>query len=186
MSFIDKVAKAVTPSENETERAEARERARRQAQPGSWLAQALDHHLAIERAFAAVGAAPSAVERRECQKDLAVLLTGHSLAEEVVLYPALSQAGEKGDAVEAYAEQSETKVQLAALESLDPMSPDYLEKLEDIRSAVAHHIYEEESEWFEELRSGTDEAMQRKLATRFREEFARYVGSDAERLSLSV
>ena len=32
------------------------------------------------------------------------------------------------------------------------MSQDYLDKLEHIRGAVAHHVYEEEGTWFLELK----------------------------------
>lgn len=174
MSIIDKVVAAVTPPESAEERAEARSRARAVARPGDWLSQVLDHHVAIERAFAAVADAATAQKRRNAEKKLAAILTGHSLAEEAVLYPALSKAGENADAVKAYAEQSATKVQLALLEDLDPMSEEYLEKLEHIRGAVAHHVYEEESEWFTELRSSGDEGLQQKLTARYQEEFERY------------
>lgn len=53
-SFIDKIIATITPPESDEQRAEARARANAVATPGDWLAQILEHHLAIERAFSAV------------------------------------------------------------------------------------------------------------------------------------
>jgi hypothetical protein len=38
------------------------------------------------------------------------------------------------------------KVQMALLEDVPPKSQAFLDKLEHIRGAVAHHLYEEESQ----------------------------------------
>ena len=127
------------PSREET-RLEARAHARDVAAPGDWLSQILDHHERIERAFAEVKSAADAVAQRAAQKDLAVILTGHSNAEEAVIYPALADAGEKGHAGLAYEEQAAAKVQMALLEKLEPLSQAYFDKLEHIRGAVTHHI----------------------------------------------
>ena len=101
---------------------------------------------------------------------------GHSIAEEAVLYPAMALDGEKGDATTAYTEQSAAKMQMAALDELEPMTQDYLDKLEHIRGAVAHHVYEEEGTWFPKLRENADPVLQGKLTRRYREEFERYMG----------
>ncbi len=151
MSVIDKVVGAVTPPESKEDRAEARAKAQASATQGGWLAMVLDHHLEIEAAFADVKQATDADSRRSAEKRLAMILTSHSLADEMVLYPALALHNEKAHATTAYTEQSAAKIQMAALEDLDPMSADYLDKLEHIRGAVAHHVYHEESDWFLEL-----------------------------------
>lgn len=177
MTILDKVIAAVTPPESDEERAEARAKARAIAGSG-WLALILDHHQEIEEAFAAVRDANTAAARRSAQKELALILTGHSNAEESVIYPALALSGGKAHASLAYTEQSAAKVQMAALDDLDPMSEEYLDKLEHIRGAVAHHVYEEEGTWFPELREKGDAAMQTKLTKRYREEFARYIGAE--------
>ena len=96
-----------------------------------------------------------------------------------MLYPALALNDEKGHATMAYTEQSATKVQMAALQDMDPMTQDYLDKLEHIRSAVAHHVYEEEGNWFVDLAERCDEAQQQKLSTRYTEEFERYAGDSS-------
>jgi hypothetical protein len=178
MSMIDKVVDAVTPMESEEARGEARRRAEAAAGSGDWLALVLDHHRQLDAAFAAVKNARSAMDRRLAQKRLAVLLTGHANAEESVLYPALALQGEKSHAQTAYSEQAAAKTDMAALEDLDAMSQEYLEKLEQIRGAVAHHMYEEEGRWFLQLKEKVPQLDQTKLTVRYREEFSRYLGTE--------
>lgn len=177
MGVLDKVISAVTPEASDEDKMEARAQARALAGTSGWLAMALDHHETIEAAFATVKEATSAGAQRSAQKALALVLNGHSLAEEVVLYPAMALTDQKGHSAEAYTEQSAAKVQMAALEDLEPMTQDYLDKLEHIRAAVSHHVYKEESEWFLELRKHEDSALQSKLTRRFREEFERYASA---------
>lgn len=177
MTLLDKVISAMVPEPSEEKRAETRAEARRLSGGSGWLAMALDHHEQIEAGFAAVRAAGSAPARRAAQKQLAVLLTGHSVAEESVLYPAMALGDHKVHATEAFTEQSGAKVNLAGLEELEPMSKDYMDKLDHLESAVRMHMHREESDWFPELRQEGDAAMQTRLSRRFREEFERYVGS---------
>jgi hemerythrin superfamily protein len=175
MGMLDKMVAAVVPEPSDEDRAEARAKARSLGR-GGWLGMVLDHHEAIEAAFERVKNAKSAGARRSAQKRLAVLLTGHSIAEEAVLYPAMALSDQKGHSGEAYTEQSAAKVQTAALDDIDPMSQDYLDKLEHLRAAVAHHVYEEEHEWFPKLREMHDATKQTRLTRRYKEEFERYVG----------
>jgi hemerythrin superfamily protein len=179
MTILDKVIAAVTPAESQEERDNARQQASAAANDSPWLRRVLQHHQEIESAFAAVKDAADANGRRRAQKWLGTLLTGHSLAEEAVLYPAMALSDQKAHATAAYTEQSGAKINLAALEEMDPMSQDYLDKLEHVRGAVAHHVYEEESEWFPALARQGDTVLQTRLSTRYSEEFERYMGADA-------
>jgi hemerythrin superfamily protein len=179
MSILDKAIAAITPTEKPEERAQARTRAYELARTSPWLGRVLDQHREIESAFEAVAAATHADSRRLAQKRLAVLLTGHSLAEEAVLYPAMALGDQKAHATIALTEHSGVKVNLAALETLDPMSQDYLDKLEHVKNAVTHHVYEEESTWYPELARDTPPGDQMRLDMRFAEEFERYMGADA-------
>jgi hypothetical protein len=176
MTIVDKVIAAVTPDPSDEKLQEARSRARAAANGSGWLALVLDHHLQIEACFAAVKSAGTETARRAAQKKLAVILTGHSVAEESVLYPAMALTDQKSSSAELYTEQSATKVQMAALDELEPMSQDYLDKLEHIRGAVSHHVYEEEGDYFIELRQSGDAEMQARLTRRYQEEYERYVG----------
>ena len=179
MSILDKIVAAVTPRPSDEQMKEARAKARKAAGGGGWLLEIVTHHEAIEAGFAAVKAAPGANERRAAQRQLALILTGHSIAEESVIYPAMALSDQKGHSSEMYTEQSATKVQMAALEELDPMSQDYLDKLEHIEGALAHHVHEEEGEYFPKLRESGDSATQARLTRRYKEEYERYVGETA-------
>lgn len=175
MSVLDRIVAAVTPPESEEERAQAREEARRAATKGDWFDQILDHHEQIEAAFARAQAAKDAKSRKSTAAELAALLTGHSSAEEAVIYPMLSHDHKTAMAI-AYEEQQAAKVQLAMLEALDPKSDDWKEKLEHIKGAVAHHVYEEESDRFLHLKRELPKLAQEHMTERYREEINRYDG----------
>lgn len=64
-------------------------------------------------------------------------------------------------------------MQIAALDDLDPMSQDYLDKLGHIAGAVTHPMYPEEGTWFLELKDKLARADQDKLTKRYIEEFTR-------------
>jgi hypothetical protein len=180
MSIIDKVVAAVAPPESEEARSKARAKARASAAKGDWLAMVLDHHIQVEAAFAAVKGAVDPASRLSSLRRLSTLLTGHCIAEEAALYPALAKIDEKSHAVKAYTEQSAAKLQLGLLEDLPPMSQEFVDKLEHIEGAVAHHVYEEESNWFLELKSKTPAADQVRLTQRYQEHFARYMGDESD------
>jgi hypothetical protein len=179
MSLFDKAVAAVTPHENQEKRAEARAKANAAAESGDWLSQILDHHLQLEDAFAAVKSAADPASRTTALKKLGVLLTGHAIAEEAVVYPGLAQAGEKGHAEMGYTEQMAVKMQMAELEGMSPMSHEFASKLEHIRAAVAHHMFEEEGRWFLELKRKAPADVQARLTQRYQAEFDRYVGDQA-------
>jgi hypothetical protein len=176
MSLIDKALGAITPPESDEARAEATRKARAASQGDDWLSLALEHHDQIRGAFDACRTASAGSARMAAFKQLALILNGHSLAEEVVLYPAMAKAGEKGHAGMAYSEQTTAKMQMAELERIDPATEAWADKLEHIRGAVLHHIFEEEGTWFLELKADYED--QAFLTRRFREEFERYAGEE--------
>lgn len=163
MTFLDKAIAAITPPESEEARQKARRNAESIATPGGWLRKILDHHRGIEAQFEAVRAAPDAQSRRAEEKAQSLLLTGHALAEEAAVYPALANDHQVAHAALAYQEQSAAKMELGPLQRTDPMSQDYLDKLEHIRGAVALHIYSEEGTWFAQLGEAPDAAEQDRI-----------------------
>ncbi len=173
MSIVDKMLGALTPPESEEARAKATAKARAAATPGDWLSMALDHHGQIRSAFERAKTAVSAQDRLAAFKALATVLNGHSLAEEVVLYPALAKNGEKAHAGLAYTEQTTAKMQMAELERINPADAAWRDKLEHIQGAVLHHMFEEEGTWFLELKEKAPD--QDFLTKRFAEEYGRYV-----------
>jgi hypothetical protein len=88
--------------------------------------------------------------------------------------------GETSHATKAYTEQSAAKLQMGLLEKLEPLTQDYLDKLEHIRGAVAHHMYEEEGTWFLDLKEKAPAMEQQRLTARYVEEFTRYVGTQVD------
>lgn len=176
MSVLDRVAAAVTPAASDEQRAEARRKAEALARQHGWLEQILGHHREIEAAFAAALGASAPGERQQAAKQLGMLLTGHSMAEEAVIYPAISEHDGKTHAAMAYEEQSMAKVQFALLEQLDPMGKEWREKLEHIKGAVEQHVYQEEDSWFPEVAEAIDGQKSAFLTTRYRDEAERYFG----------
>jgi hemerythrin superfamily protein len=177
MSLIDKVVAAVTPPESEEARRNAHAKAQAAAGENDWLSMVLRHHEQIEIAFAAVKAASDAAARQAALKELALILTGHANAEEAVIYPALVYFGHKSHGTMGYTEQAGAKANMGELEYLDPMSQEFTDKLEHIRGAVAHHVYEEENDRFLDLKN-LSAADQARLTERYQEEFDRYMGTD--------
>jgi hemerythrin superfamily protein len=182
MSWLDNIGSKVFPLASDETRAEARRKAEELGRSNQWLAQIVAHHKAIEQCFADALAATDADSRRHAIKELARLNTGHSIAEEVTIYPALVEyngmLGGKVQAAIAYEEQQMTKIQQAMLEKLDPMSEEWRAKLEHIRSAVQQHVYEEESHRFAELAEAISPAEAARLSRRYAEEFERYGASE--------
>ena len=179
MSLFEAAAAALTPMESEQDRADARSKAREAAQAAPWLGTILDHHMRLESAFADTKSASDSATREKALKHLGVILTGHAIAEEAAIYPAMAADGDKGSATHAYSEQATVKMQMAELEKLDPMSQDFTDKLDAIREAVAHHMYEEEGTWYPDLAQSAPSEDQRLMARDYDEAYGRFVGEDA-------
>ncbi len=176
MSVLDKVVAAVTPTESDEQRVAARQRARSAATQGDFLSLIVDQHEQLEQLFDRVRTATDAEQRIAAHQELAHLLNGHSLAEEVVIYPAMANFDEKTRATKAYTEHTATKIQMGLLETIPVMSQEYLDKLEHIRGAVLHHMYEEEHEYTLALLDKLPADERERLTTRFKEEYGRYAG----------
>jgi len=101
MSILDKVVAAVTPPESDEARAGARVKAESAARSGDWLAMVLDHHRQMKPPLQLSKRRQTTAARVVAHRKLAVVLTGHSNAEESVLYPALAAADEKAHATRA-------------------------------------------------------------------------------------
>ena len=175
MSFLDRIAAAVTPAASDESRNEARRNIDALATREPWIQPIVDQHREIEGCFREAYAAPSheAVER------LATVLTGHANAEEAVLYPDIADQSSKTHAGMAYEEHAMTKIQLAKLKDLAPGSKEWTEKLEHIESAVAQHIYQEEDSWLPHLAEEMSPERKARLQERYAEEYRRYCGTDS-------
>ncbi|WP_324262501.1 hemerythrin domain-containing protein [Altererythrobacter sp. H2] len=175
MSFLDRIAAAVTPAASDEQRAEARRNVERLAAGEPWLRAVVDQHKQIEAAFneARQASGPGAVRAVE---QLSTLLTGHATAEEAVLYPDVAEFSGKTHAGMAYEEHAMTKIQLAKLKQLDPGSEEWREKLEHIEGAVQQHVYQEESEWLPDLVDNLPRERKAFLTQQYEQEYSRYMG----------
>lgn len=177
MSILDRFVAAVAPPESEDARRDARRVAARAAMPGDWLDQIVEHHIGLERAFVDVKTGKDGAHRAAALKELGVLLTGHAIAEEAVIYPAMADETQKGHAALGYDEQAMVKVEMALLEKLNPMTQDFVDKLEQIEGAVKQHMFQEEASWFLELKDSASVADEAMLTQRYAEEYKRYVAA---------
>lgn len=178
MSLLDKVVHAILPAATIEDRANARRDAEALIPGNRWLELALTHHRRIEGLFAEAKGAGDGPSRKRAAQELGGLLLGHSNAEEAVIYPVIAERSGKHHAAMAYEEQAMAKIQMAKLEQLDPMTQDWLDKLEHIEGAVQQHIYQEESEWFPDVANNATPAERMMLDERFAEEFDRYDQSE--------
>lgn len=179
MSILNRLIAAVTLLDSQDARNDARAMARAAATPGDWLSQILEHHHGLEEGFRAVQAAPDNTSRTLAFRQLGVLLTGHAIAEEAVIYPALAQMRDKVQSGVAYDDQAVIKVQMALLEKLNPMSRPFVEKLSHLQEIVVQHMYAEEGSWFLDLKRQASASDQLMLSERYAEEYGRYVGGAA-------
>lgn len=176
MSLLEKVVSAVKPAQSQEQRQAARSRAESAAGLGDWLSLVLEHHRYIEAAFVVLEAADDESERHRAQRRLATLLIGHANAEETVLYPALMAVDERVHASRAFAEEATIRTALSMLDSIPSMTRAYRQELGHLRHLVVHHMYEEESTWFMELKAKVAGTEQIRLSQRYEQEFYRYFG----------
>lgn len=173
MSFLDRIAAAVTPAASDESRAKARRDIEILALEEPWIAPIVAQHKDIEASFDSARSAPS----RDAVDRLATLLTGHTNAEEAVLSPDIADQSSKIHAGMAYEEHAMTKIQLAKLKDLPPCSEEWHEKLDHIESAVAQHIYQEEGSWMPDLAKDISPERKSRLLERYNREYDRYHAS---------
>jgi hemerythrin superfamily protein len=173
MSFLDRLAAVAAPVASDEQRADARREIERKAANEPFVAQIVAQHKELETLFTeARNAAPHSASK--AARQLATLLTGHSMAEEAAVYPQIVEYSGKTHAGMAFEEHAMTKIQLAKLEALEPQSEQWREKLDHIESAVQQHIYQEESSWLPDLVENAPASVKERLSQRFQEEFERY------------
>ena len=172
MSFLDRIAAAIAPAATDEQRMEARRQLEQLAASEPFAQDILDQHRQIEALFQRARA-ESGMGAQEAVEELSVLLSAHSMAEEAVVYPEISDHSGKAHAGMAYEEHAMTKVQFAALQKLEPTSTDWHEKLDHIESAVQQHVYQEEGSWLPDVIRYAPMAERQRMNTQYREYFER-------------
>ena len=96
-------------------------------------------------------------KRKMLIKQLTHALDKHAHQEEMVIYPALREAGQKVEADELNGEHGYVKDYLFQLNELGPDSPEWIAKVREFRAFIAQHAKMEEERVFPELKSGISE-----------------------------
>ena len=172
MSFLDRIAAAIAPAATDEQRMEARRQLEQLAASEPFAQDILDQHRQIEALFQKARVS-GGMGAQEAVEELSVLLSAHSMAEEAVVYPDISDHSSKAHAGMAYEEHAMTKVQLAALQKLEPTSKEWHEKLDHIESAVQQHVYQEEGSWLPDVIRYAPMAERQRMNTEYREYFER-------------
>ena len=92
-------------------------------------------------------------------------LSKHAIEEEMVIYPALRQHGEEGDADELNADHGYVKTYLFELENMARDDPKWIARIRDFRAMIEEHMREEENEVFPRLRARLSDEENAKLTS---------------------
>ena len=172
MTFLDRIAAAIAPAATDEQCKEARRKLEQLAASEPFAQDILEQHRQIEALFQKARIA-SGLGAQEAVEELAILLSAHSMAEEAVVYPEISDHSGKAHASMAYEEHAMAKVQLAALQKLDPDTKEWHEKLDHVESAVQQHVYQEEGSWLPDVIRYAPVSERQRMSTEYREYFGR-------------
>jgi hemerythrin superfamily protein len=129
-----------------------------------------DDHKQFRRLFAEFGRTTDrAVKTRErLARRLVKELSIHAAIEEQILYPRVREVVKKGDKLADHAleEHQEAKELLDQIDGMTGGDPELAPLVEQLASSVLHHVEEEESDLFKQLRA----AVGRKDLTQWGEE----------------
>jgi hemerythrin superfamily protein len=135
----------------------------------------MQDHREVERLFEELRT--SSDKRPNLVPVLTALLTAHSRAEEAEVYPvARDEAGETDEVAHSQEEHVEADQLLARLAESDPQSADFDDVLNDLVSAVKHHVEEEESKVLRGLRERLSEARRAELGEAFASSREQHLG----------
>ena len=105
------------------------------------------------------------VMRSHLLTKLKYALSKHAAEEEMVIYPALRQAGHGGQADHLNSDHGMVKTYLYELETMPNDGPAWRAKVKEFRGEIEEHIREEEQTIFPALRSQLSEEENAKLTT---------------------
>lgn len=147
-----------------------------QTRGGDWLAMVKAHHELVNKTFERILASGNKtfLKRDLMQRTLAYELTAHSVAEENVLYPALTRNGLLTESDRLYLDQAHAKVMNAELELVAERDESaWFDKVRALQAAVMKHAKDdEEGNIYPKLRQKLDAAANAQLATMYQREFA--------------
>ena len=96
-------------------------------------------------------------KRKMLLMKLCTALDKHAHQEEMVVYPALREANEAGDADNLESEHGYIKTFIFQLSEMGPDAPNWLETVREFRQLVFQHAHMEEEEVFPRFKKAMDE-----------------------------
>jgi hemerythrin-like domain-containing protein len=91
--------------------------------------------------------------KRELVDEVTIGLVKHSVAEETQVYPEVEKKIDKDEADHSKEEHAEAEETMKALERMDPGDPGFDDAVTELITEIRHHVEEEESRMFTELRA---------------------------------
>jgi hemerythrin superfamily protein len=116
-------------------------------------------HREFERIFQLLDglrgkADPASVQRkRELVDEVTIGLAKHSVAEETQVYPAVEKKIDKEEAQHSKHEHAEAEKTMKRLERMDAADPGFDSAVLELIKEIRHHVQDEESRMFTELRA---------------------------------
>jgi hemerythrin superfamily protein len=145
------------------------------AEKGDWMAMIKSHHALIAKTFDELLAAdPKKGPPAALVKKLAYQLTAHSVAEENVLYAAMSAQGMKSESDKLYLDQAHAKVMNHQVDMLSKMKdPKWQEAAKSLQAAVLKHAKEdEEGNLYPKMQQKLDPKMNAMLTAEYQRHFS--------------
>ena len=91
--------------------------------------------------------------KRELVDEVTIGLVKHSVAEETQVYPRVEKQVDKEEAEHSKEEHAEAEETMKRLERMDPEDPEFDAVVAELIREIRHHVEEEESRMFSELRA---------------------------------
>jgi hemerythrin superfamily protein len=125
-------------------------RATRQPKAFAFL---MGQHRAVEKLFETYEEAEGPEEKQAIAQQICLMLAVHAKIEEELLYPAADDAIDDEHLVdEAAVEHATAKDLIAQIETMQPGAHLYDAKMKVLSEYIAHHVEEEESELFPQMK----------------------------------
>ncbi len=110
-------------------------------------------HREVENLFAELEGTRDSKKLQKLFNQLYRELSVHAESEELTFYPAMREYEETEKFLdEAEEEHVDVKVMIEEMKSVSLSSPEFRERLTDLKEAVQHHVEEEENEVFPKVR----------------------------------
>jgi hemerythrin-like domain-containing protein len=91
--------------------------------------------------------------KRELVDEVTIGLVKHSVAEETQVYPEVEKKIDKDEANHSKEEHAEAEETMKRLERMEPGDPGFDDAVTELITEIRHHVEEEESRMFTELRA---------------------------------